>query len=91
MGRDQKFETNLGCENVKSQNTIVKLIGLMERQMHQSNANFALSGPILKLGCNCWSCGRIFNLVMSSYIRISTKDVHILTYRPDIIFHLHTA
>ena len=32
LGCDQKIETKLGCGNIMSQNTIVQLIGLMERQ-----------------------------------------------------------
>ena len=31
LGRDQKIETKLGCENIMSQNTIVQQIGLIER------------------------------------------------------------
>ena len=31
LGRDQKIETKLGCENIMSQNTIVQLVGLIER------------------------------------------------------------
>ena len=31
LGRDQKIETKLGCENIMSQNTIVQLIRLIER------------------------------------------------------------
>ena len=31
LGRDQKIETKLGCENIMSQNTIVQRIGLIER------------------------------------------------------------
>ena len=31
LGRDQKIEMKLGCENIISQNTIVQRIGLIER------------------------------------------------------------
>ena len=31
LGRDQKIETKMGCENIMSQNTIVQQIGLIER------------------------------------------------------------
>ena len=31
LGHDQKIETKLGYENIMSQNTIVQLIGLIER------------------------------------------------------------
>ena len=31
LGRDQKIEMKLGCENIMSQNTIVQRIGLIER------------------------------------------------------------
>ena len=31
LGRDQKIETKMGCENIMSQNTIVQLKGLIER------------------------------------------------------------
>ena len=31
LGRNQKIETKLGCENITSQNTIAQLIGLVER------------------------------------------------------------
>ena len=30
LGRDQKIEMKLGCENIMSQNTIVQQIGLIE-------------------------------------------------------------
>ena len=30
LGRDQKIEMKLGCENIMSQNTIVQRIGLIE-------------------------------------------------------------
>ena len=31
LGRDQKIEMKLGCENIMSQSTIVQQIGLIER------------------------------------------------------------